>query len=479
MGTGNNASNGHGRKLVGDTAIVLGASMGGLCAARVLADRFERVVVLERDTLPDRPHHRRLVPQGRHPHLLLVAGARLLDSWFPGLIDELHRAGAVDLDLCRDFYWHQAGAAQQRPASTLRGPAMSRPLLEWTVRQRVTALPNVEIRDGTTVTGLMSDPPRQRITGVRTGGDDVAGELVVDATGRAARTVDWVRELGYPEPRTSVVEVDTRYVSRVYRRTAAPNRDWQAAAVIGDTHTKRLAMVLPAEHDTWIVAVAGINGEAPPTDPTALVDYARSFQSSVIADVTSSSKALSEPVTHRFPADQRRHVESLRRFPIGWVLLGDAVCSYNPIYGQGMTSAAQQAEALGKALDRTRAVNRPFARAYFKAAARIVSAPWSIAVGGDFAYDGTNGKKPFATDFLNHYMDRVIKAGQCDQRVVIRLNEVISLVRNPQSLMSPAFALRVLRRARQADRLVAARADVMESPTISMPSTTAFERADS
>jgi hypothetical protein len=144
-----------------------------------------------------------------------------------------------------------------------------------------------------------------------------------------------------------------------------------------------------------------------------------------------------------------------------------------------MTSAAQQAEALGKALDRTLAVNRPFARTYFRAAARIVSVPWSIAVGGDFAYDGTNGKKPFATDVLNHYMDRVVKAGQCDERVVIRLNEVISLARKPQSLMSPAFALRVLRTARQADRLVAAVSDVTEAPTLSTPSTTALERADS
>jgi 2-polyprenyl-6-methoxyphenol hydroxylase-like FAD-dependent oxidoreductase len=452
--------------------------MAGLCAARVLADRFERVVVLERDMLPDGPRPRRLVPQGRHPHLLLVAGARLLDSWFPGLTGELHRAGAVDLDLCRDFCWHQAGTVQQRPMSMLRGPAMSRPLLEWTVRQRVTALSNVEIRDDTTVSGLMSDPLRERITGVRVRDDDIASDLVVDATGRVARTVGWIHDLGYPAPRTSVVEVDTRYVSRVYRRTDQPRRDWHAAAVIGDPDTKRLAILLPAENDTWIVAVAGINGEAPPTDDTQLLDYARSFETAIIAEVMTTSEALSESVTHRFPANQRRHVEALRRFPIGWVLLGDAVCSYNPIYGQGMTSAAQQADALGKALDRAGAVNRQFARAYFRAAARTVKTPWSIAVGGDFAYKGTTGKKPFGTDLLNHYMDRTIKAGQCDKDVVIRLNEVISLVRSPQSLMSPAFALRVLRRARQADRRAAAAANARQSPTTSTPSSTAFEHAD-
>jgi 2-polyprenyl-6-methoxyphenol hydroxylase-like FAD-dependent oxidoreductase len=430
--------------------------MAGLCATRVLADRFERVVVLERDILPDGPEPRRLVPQGRHPHLLLVAGARVLDSWFPGLIDELLRAGAIQLDLCRDFHWHQAGAVQRRPASMLHGPAMSRPLLEWTVRQRVGKHANVEIRDATTVDGLLGDAQEQRIVGVRIGDERLASELVVDATGRAARTIDWIHELGYPAPRTSVVEVDTRYVSRLYRRTLVPSRDWRAAAVIGDPATKRLAMLLPAEDDMWILAFAGINGEAPPTDDVELLDYARRFESSVIEDVITSSEPLGDPVTHRFPANQRRHVESLRRFPIGWVLLGDAVCSYDPIYGQGMTSAAQQAEALAHALDRAGAVNRAFARAYFRAAGRIVSTPWSIAVGGDFAYEGTKGKKPFGTDLLNHYMDRIIKAGQCDDHVVIRLNEVVSLVRSPQSLISPAFALRVLRKARHADRLAAA-----------------------
>lgn len=449
----------HGARRIADTAIVLGASMAGLCAARVLADRFDRVVVLDRDRLPEGPEPRRFVPQGRHPHLLMVAGARLLEQWFPGLSDELGRAGAVHLDLCRDFLWHQGGGVQRRPRSTLHGPAMSRPLLEWTVRRRVAELPNVDIRDQTTVDGLLCNAAGARITGVRVGDEALHADLVVDATGRAARTIAWVHELGYPEPRTTVVEVDTRYVSRVYRRTDLPRRDWRAAAVIGEPATKRLAMLLPAEDDQWILAIAGINGETAPTDDAALLDYARGLDSPVIADVMTASEPLGDAVTHRFPANQRRHIEALRRFPLGWVLLGDAVCSFDPIYGQGMTSAAQQAEALGAALDRAGAVNQSFARRYFRSAGRIVNAPWSIAVGGDFAYPDTKGRKPVGTDLLNRYMDRVIAAGQTDDDVVIRFNEVVSLVRSPQSLMSAAFALRVLRKARHADRLAATRQD--------------------
>jgi hypothetical protein len=134
------------------------------------------------------------------------------------------------------------------------------------------------------------------------------------------------------------------------------------------------------------------------------------------------------------------------------VLRGDAVCSFDPIYGQGMTSAAQQADALGRALDRHSPGSRAFTKQYFRAAARIVNTPWSIAVGGDFAYPGTKGRKPFGTDVLNRYMDRVIRAGQCDDDVVIRFNEVVALVRSPNALLAPSFVLRVLVRARQADR---------------------------
>lgn len=437
----------------GEQAVVIGASMAGLCAARVLADRFTRVVVLDRDTLGDDPSPRRLVPQGRHPHLLLSAGARLLNTWFPGLSAELYAAGAVELDLCHDFVWHQAGGTQRRPASSLIGPAMSRPLLEWAVRRRVTALPNVDICGGVSVCGLTIDEAADRVNAIEIDdGEEITADLVVDATGRSARTIDWLTTRGYPAPPTTVVEVDTRYVSRVYRRSDSAARDWKAAAVIGDPGTRRLAMLLPMEGDRWILSIAGLNGEVPPTDAAEALAYARHFDSPIIADLIAHGELIGEPVMHRFLANQRRHVERLGRYPLGWVLLGDAVCSFDPIYGQGMTSAAQQADTLARALDRHGTVTRAFAKEYFRAAARVVNAPWSIAVGGDFAYPGTIGKKPFGTDILNRYLDRVIQAGQRDDHVVIRFNEVVALIRSPQSLLAPSFVLRVLARARQADR---------------------------
>jgi 2-polyprenyl-6-methoxyphenol hydroxylase-like FAD-dependent oxidoreductase len=434
----------------GTNAVVVGASMAGLCAARVLAERFDQVLVIERDDLPTEIEPRSQVPQGRHPHLLLVAGARLLEGWFPTIGAELEAAGAIDIDLTADFYWHQGGGEMRRPSSDLRGPVMSRPLLESVVRGRVEALLNVTLRGSTAVAGLDVDPVGARIVGVRlTDGTTLPSDLVVDATGRQARSLPWLEAIGYQPPATTTVEVDTRYVTRTYRRSEDPRRDWVAAAVIDEFATKRQAMVLPIEGDRWLVLFAGLNGESPPVDEPERLAYARSLPSPVIADIMETSEPIGDSVTHRFPTNQRRHVEKLRRFPLGWVVLGDAVCSFDPIYGQGITSAAMQSEALGASLDRAGRVDRRFARRYFRAAARVVAVPWSIAIGGDFAYEGTTGKKPPGTDLVNRYMDRLTIAAQRDDRVAIRFNEVVSLVRRPESLMAPLFALHVLRASRR------------------------------
>jgi 2-polyprenyl-6-methoxyphenol hydroxylase-like FAD-dependent oxidoreductase len=435
---------------VGKTAVVVGASMAGLCAATVLAQRFGQVLVFDRDALPEAPEPRGQVPQGRHPHLLLVAGGRLLEGWFPGLNSELMRVGAVDIDVVGDVSWYQSGGFARRPASGLHGPAMSRPLLEHTVRARVQSLPNVTIRGATAVLDLVADGSGERIRDVRLAdGTLVPCDLVVDATGRSARSLAWLSNLGFSPPPVTAVHVDMRYVSRIYRRSPPVDRDWKGAAVIDHPSAKRMAVALPIEGDRWFVTFAGLNGVSPPTHEDERLAWARSLPSPLVADVMEKSEPLGPPVTHRFPANQRRQVKRMRRFPLGWVLLGDAVCSFDPVYGQGMSSAALQAVALADCLDRAGAIDRAFARRYFRAVSRTVAVPWSLAVGADFMYDGTTGHKPPATDLLNRYMERVRVAAQHDDKVAIGMIEVFVLVRPPGALFRPSFMLRVLRGSRR------------------------------
>ena len=428
------------------SAVVIGASMAGLCAARVLAPRFDRVTVLDRDTLPDGPVDRGQVPQGRHPHLLLAGGAQLLEGWFPGLLPELYDGGAVELDQSADVQWYQNGGHLRRPCTRARGPSMSRPFLEWTVRRRLDLLPNVEIRSGGAVEDIELDRAGERVEGVRlAGGGTEPADLVVDASGRQARSVAWLEAAGFAAPALSRVQVGTRYVSQELRRTAAPARDWKLAGVVDDPVSKRMAIALPIEGERWLVVFGGMHGEVAPEDPGDRLDYARDLPSPEIADVLEASDPLGPTVTHRFPASQRRHVERMKRFPVGWVLLGDAVASFNPIYGQGMTSAAQQAAALGRALDRSGGIDRSACRRYFRAAGRVVDVAWSTAVGADFAYPETTGPKPRGADLSNRYADRVLTAAQRDDTVAVRFNEVVAMLRRPESLMTPPIVRRVLR----------------------------------
>jgi 2-polyprenyl-6-methoxyphenol hydroxylase-like FAD-dependent oxidoreductase len=219
--------------------------------------------------------------------------------------------------------------------------------------------------------------------------------------------------------------------------------------VIDHPSAKRMALALPIEGDRWFVIFAGVNGVVPPTQEDERLAWARSLPSPVIADVLASAQPLGPPRTHRFLASQRRQFHRMRRVPLGWVPLGDAFCSFDPIYAQGMASAALQAAALGACLDRARAIDRAFARRYFRAVGRVVSAPWSIAVGGDFMYDGTTGRKPPGTDLLNRYLERVRIAGQYDDEVARGVGEVFVLVRKPAALLRPGFVLRVLRGSRR------------------------------
>jgi 2-polyprenyl-6-methoxyphenol hydroxylase-like FAD-dependent oxidoreductase len=371
-----------------------------------------------------------------------------LDEWFPGIIDQLYDGGAIELDLCGDFYWHQEGGVARRPPTDLKGPAASRPFLEAAVRRRLCELPNVDLRDRCAAHGAQFD--LGRMTGVDLDdGSILRADLVVDATGRPARSLVWLASAGYAPPPVDTVEVDTRYVTQVYRRDARAAPGWKAAAIIDDPATKRLAMALPAEGDRWLVVLGGLNGEAPPTAAAERLAWAKSFPSPVIADLMASAEPIGEAVTHRFPANQRRKLNKLRRFPAGWTLLGDAVCSFDPIYGQGMTSAALQAAALGRCLERTTVVDRRFARRYHRNVTRVVAAPWSVAVGGDFAYPATAGPKPIGTDLLNRYVRSVTIAAQHDDDVALRFNEVAAMVRRPESLLTPPFAVRALRRSRR------------------------------
>ena len=431
--------------------VVMGASMGGLLAARVLSNYFGQVTLVERDPVHDQPESRKGQPQTRHLHGLLASGLDILTRYYPDLPEALTARGALVTDMTEHMQWYAFGGYRKRFSMGVRAALMSRPLLEYLIRQRTLALPNITLLDNTAVKGLAITTDRQRVTGVQVErrNDDadvhtLAADLVVDATGRGSRTPQWLAEMGYVAPDESEVKVNVGYASRVYRRNPADPlaNDWILVTPDAPRET-RFGGMFPIEGNRWIVSLGGWMGDHAPIDEPGFLEYARSLPAPDIYETIRDAEPLSDIIPHKFVSSLRGHYEKLARFPEGLLVMGDAISSFNPTYGQGMTSAAMQAVELDQLLAESDISQPGLAAAFFKRAARVVDIPWQLAVGEDFRFPGTTGPKPAGIDLINRYVAAVHRATQDDIVVGAAFINVMNLTAAPTSLMTPGMMLRV------------------------------------
>ncbi len=435
-------------KQIGDRAVVLGGSVAGLLAARVLADAYAQVTVVDRDELPEASTHRRGVPQGRHIHGLLARGQQALEELFPGLTAELVAHGVPAGDLLANARLYLSGHRLRQAHTGLVVLCASRPILESHVRARVRALPNVMFVDRCDVRGLATRPDGRRVAGARvlrrTDGraEELLGaDLVVDATGRGSRTPMWLDALGYERPKREQVRIGLGYASRTYRpRRDALGGDLAVLQAATPEHPRAGALQV-LEGDRLMLTLAGILGDHPPTDPDGFLDFARSLQFPDIYEAVHDAEPLDDPVAFRFPASVRHRYERLNRFPDGLLVMGDAVCSFNPIYGQGMSVAALEALALRRHMERG---IEPQPHRFFRDIAHVVDVPWDIAVGGDLVFPGVQGRRTPKIRLLSAYLARLHAAAVHDASLGSAFVRVAGLVSRPGSLLHPGVALRVL-----------------------------------
>lgn len=428
------------------SAVVLGASMSGLLAARVLSRHARRVTLVERDRLCGEAAARKGVPQGGHAHGLLANGYRIIEGYFPGTMDELEALGATRGDMVGDFLWFQYGRWKLRHRSGLRGIIMSRPCLEAAVRRRVLALPNLDVVAADGLAPVL-DEARREVVGLRIRRPGAAPEmlgadLVVDASGRGSQTPAWLEANGFGRPDEDAVRVDVGYATRLFARRRGDLYDSFGAIVAGAPPTdKRYGCAMAIEGDRWMVTLSGIAGDHPPADVTGWTDFASSLAVPALHDLVAGAEPLSGIETYRFPANRRRRYDRMRRFPGGFLVVGDAVCSFNPIYGQGMTVAASEAEVLDAAL----AQGLGGLHERFSASARrIVDIPWAIATGEDLRYPEVAGRRPPGAGLMGRYLERVHARAAADPMVCRRFFDVVNLLAPPAALLAPAIAWRVL-----------------------------------
>jgi 2-polyprenyl-6-methoxyphenol hydroxylase-like FAD-dependent oxidoreductase len=434
---------------VGDRAVVLGAGMAGLLAARVLADAYGRVTVIDRDALPDGAGNRRGVPQGRHAHLLVPGGTELLDDFFPGLLDDLTAGGVPVVRDFAEFRFAPVG----RPlclAGRLVEPFLcqaSRPYLEDRVRARVRALPAIEMVDRCEVGGLVTDAGRDRVTGVRVlraadGAEQIVeADLVVDATGRGSRTPAWLATIGYDRPPEEQLTIQLKYATRHLRRR--PGALGGAKVIgIGAEPSRPTGLVMFAqEDDRWILTVIGYDGHHPPTDPDGFLAFVEAIAPPDVVAEIRDAEPLDGIGGYRFPANTRRRYDRLARMPAGLLVVGDAVCSTNPAYALGMSVAALQAAALR---DTLAGGDRDLAQRFFHAAAKPTDVAWQLVVGGDLALPQVRGPRPLPVRILNAYARRVQAAAEHDPAVAGQFLRVASLQDAPTRLFRPSTAIPVL-----------------------------------
>lgn len=410
-----------------DRAVVVGGSVAGLLAARVLAEVAERVTVLEGDDLPDAPTPRRGVPQATHQHALLPGGLDAIESLLPGFTADLDDAGAPRVDLAADVAWLSPFGWMARFASDLKLFTCSRSLLEWTVRQRVSAIANVEIRSGVRVTGL----------------DQFDADVVVDAAGRASRAPAWLEAAGYQRPPETIIDADLAYSSQLVDAPLDAVPGARGVVIGPGPGYPRGGVAFPREDGRWLVTLVGTGGDHPPRDQAGFDAFARSIREPAIANVLASGTPAGPITSFRSTANRYRHYERVA-VPAGFVSIGDAACAFNPVYAQGMSAAAMSAVALQRTLADVTSPAQ-LSRRYPRALAKAIKAPWMMATAADVTVAGI--RPSAATRIVNRYVARVMAASTASVTARRALLDVMTLRRPPQTLFAPGVAAAALRHA--------------------------------
>lgn len=423
-------------------AVVLGASVAGLLAARVLADGFPCVKIVERDEVAGTAA-RRGVPQARHLHGLMERGRQIMEELYPGLTAELAAAGAPTTEVLRESRWYLSGLRVHPTDTGLTTLLASRPMLEAGIRERTLALPAVELLPKVAAAGLLSAGDGSgRISGVRLAdGTELAADLVVDATGRGSRAPNWLAEHGHERPAEERIDVDLGYTSRLYRRKPE-HLDGDLAVVVSTMPGFRGGGAITLEGDRWHVTLAGMLGDHPPTGPEEFEAFAATLPVSDVYDIVRAAEPLDDPVPHRFRGSLRRRYDRISPPPQGFLVIGDAVSSFNPLYAQGMTVAAQQALILRDCL-RGGQVDVP---QFNRGVAAVVEVAWRMSTGSDLRYPGVEGPRSLRTRLVSAYAARAQVAAHRDPDVARTFMRTANLTLPPAALLAPPMLHRVLRK---------------------------------
>jgi 2-polyprenyl-6-methoxyphenol hydroxylase-like FAD-dependent oxidoreductase len=447
---------------LGEQAIVIGGSIAGLATGRVLSDYFDNVTILERDLIEDRPAVHKSTPHGHQIHALLHGGLRAFESLYPQLTGLLLDSGAVPVRPGIDAAVFLPNGKFYSLVGELKEPcelgdvsyAQSRGLLEHSIRQLTRTLQNLSFLPQTNVSELVCTGGS--VCGVKfqhqdrsTASEFLKADLVVDAGGRGSHASTWLRSIGFDEPQQTVIGSDFSYTGGKFRLRNGYLCEKMLMVPGRAPDFPKAAIVEQNEGDVWHMCLAGRFGDFPPTDEAGFLAFAKSLYTPAMYDFIVNSERVSDLTAHRFPTSIHRHYERLKRFPDGFLVIGDAICSFNPIYGQGMSSAALQAEALHQLLEqRVQDASgiSGLARDFFSKAAEAIATPWALAAGADLAFPQTQGERPSDSQEAAAYFAALNRLAFEDLALVRLYTDVLGLLKPLSALFEEPLRSRVIAR---------------------------------
>lgn len=436
---------------IGRHAIVVGAGIGGLAAAKALSSSFETITVLERDALPSAPIARSGTPQARQIHVLLRGGLDALSELLPDLETELERAGAVRVRVGSQARLELPGF-DPFPRRDLGFDylSMTRPLLEFVARRAVQRESNIALNPHCRVTGFLEAPGKDAVAGVRYErgngqSHELAADLVVDASSRGALTLDFLDRVGLPRPKETEIGIDLRYATAMFEIPSAAPPDWRAVLHRPAAQSGRGGLLVPVENNCWQVNLTHMHGGALPENVGDFIGFARTLRTQTIYAAIKDAVPIGPIYRFVFPCSIRRRFEVLDRFPERLLPLGDVICRFNPAFGQGMSVAVQEAGALKGLIELRSSEPHPLkrlARSFFAGLPDLLAAPWAVAE-SDFAFERTRGQRP--DDFyqrmtFNAALQRLASEDASIHKV---MSEVTHLLKQSSALRDPEIVSRV------------------------------------
>jgi 2-polyprenyl-6-methoxyphenol hydroxylase-like FAD-dependent oxidoreductase len=435
---------------LGERAIVVGGGLGGLSAARALSDRFRQVVILDRDELPDGAIPRPGVPQGKHPHVLLGGGLKALEQLFPDFGSELGRAGAVPIDRSFDVLYEIPGQ-DPWPRIKFGQPtySMSRPLIELTLRRQVERLTNVKVESGCRVLKIIGESNNGAATGICYRMPDgnvetLQSDLIIDASGNGSLTLEFLKASGRRLPEETSIGVNMRYASTLFDH-ADIRDDYKSAYTLPNApEESRGGLILPAENGSYQVVLIGRGEDSPPISESEFLRYARQLRTPTVYNSIKKARRLTEITPYSFSESRWRHFAQVSDFPGGLLPIGDAICRFNPVYGQGMSVAAREASLLFELLGRLNSDLLPtLAHDFLTKVEEVISDPWAMSAIPDFIYPETTGVRPKDLGERLNFQKGLSQLAARDKSVFNLLLDVRNLLKPLSVLDEPSIVRKI------------------------------------